>query len=205
MRWGSILKLVGKGALAFGTGGASLAAPGVGAGSMMGDLSDVLGGAAKAGAENNLSRDKNTLTREAIRLGRDKFAVDAPGTRMQTSLKAALQKNATPASVQWGGPGSGLRGEIPQFNGGIKSIYAGMQDPTHKKLLDQVMADELMQQQQGGVSGKGLDTAMPEINKTSLMDKILGGAAMGTSILGAIMKNRGGGGMTNDSSTGIYS
>lgn len=209
MKWGSILKLVGKGALAVGTGGASLAAPGVGAGSMIGDVADVLGGASKAGAANNVQQDRNTLERENIRLGRDRFAAAVPGTRMDNSIKAALAKNATPASVQWGGPGSGLKGQIPQFSGGIKSIYPALKDPSTSGLMDQVLHDELMAQQQGGVSGGGKDTAMPAINQSSAMDKVLGGGSLAASILAAIMKNKGGGGggagTTSDLETGVFS
>lgn len=192
MKWGSILKLVGKGALAFGTGGASLAAPGVGASSMVGDVADVLGGASKAGAQNNILQDRNTLDRESIRLGRDRFATAAPEQRMSNSIRAALAKNATPSSVQWGGPGSGLKGQLPQFSGGIKSIYGGLQEPDTKNLMDTVLHDQLMAQQQGGISGGGKDTAMPNINQSSVLDKIIGGGSLATSILAAILKNKGG-------------
>lgn len=202
MKWGSILKLVGKGALAVGTGGASLAAPGVGAGSMVSDLSDVLGGASKAGAQNNIQQDRNTLDRESIRLGRDRFATAAPEQRMSNSIRAALAKRAAPASVSWGGPGSGLKGELPQFSGGIKSIYSGLQEPDTQGLMDTVLHDQLMAQQQGGISGGGKDTAMPEINKSSTMDKIIGGGSLASSILAAILKNYVGGGDSSGATGG---
>lgn len=193
MKWGSILKLVGKGALAVGTGGMSLAAPGVGAHSMVGDVADVLGGASKAGAQNNLAQDRNTLDRENIRLGRDKFATQAPGVRMGDSIRAALAKHATPSSVSWGGPGSGLKGQVPQFSGGIKSIYSGLQEPQTQDLMSKTLQDELMAQQQGGISGGNTDRNMPPINQSSTLDKVLGGGSLAASILAAIMKNRGGG------------
>lgn len=54
--WGTIAKLIGKGALAVGTGGSSLALPGVGASSMVGDalggFGKAAGGAAQAQASN---------------------------------------------------------------------------------------------------------------------------------------------------------
>lgn len=201
MNWGSILKLGGKAGLGFLTGGASLALPGVGAGSMMGDVGSVLGGASKGAAEGNNNRDNRALQQASLQTSRDRFALDAPNTRRRDMLKAAIGKNASPSHIQWGGPGSGLRGEIPQRTGGASSMFAALKDPSMAKMNDTVMQDELAAQLRGGESGGKMDRnlQLPDnYGKTSLLQKILGGAAFGTSLLGAITKSRGDGGDNMD-------
>lgn len=199
MGLGSWLKLIGGGVAAPFTGGASLPIA-------LSGLSDVLGGAAKSGAAANQSKDALKVALEGAKLNRDKFATQAPGVRMNTSIRAALAKNAAPASVQWGGPGSGLRGEVPTFSGGANSIVPAMHDPGMSGLFDQIMKDQMMAQQQGGQSGGNTDNKMTvnpqDIGKTSLLDKIIGGGALGSSILSSILKNRGGGGGLNTDDPG---
>lgn len=63
MNWGKILKIAGKGALAFGTGGASLALPGVGAQSM---LHDVVGDAGKGMAAMSDQAAQNRLIESQV-------------------------------------------------------------------------------------------------------------------------------------------
>lgn len=181
----SILGRIGKGALGIATGGVSSA------------LGDVLGGASKSGQAQNNNQDTIKLALQNAQLNRDKYALAAPGVRMNTSIRAAMAKRGTPSSVQWGGPGSGLRGEIPQFSGGRKSVYAGLQEPDTQGLLDRVIHEQLMGQVAGGPSGGNADAAMPtNIGQSSTFDKILGGGAFGSSILGAILKARGNGNST---------
>lgn len=155
------------------------------------DSREVFGGAAKSGAQANQNRDVLQTNLQNTQVSRDRLALDAPGIRMKNSIKAALSKNAVPSSVQWGGPGSGLRGEIPKFSGGRQSIYGAAKDPAVQSLMEQVLQDELMSQQQGGPSGGGRDSAITfEPGQTSALDKVIGGGAFGSSILAAILKNR---------------
>lgn len=192
MGWGSILSKIGLGIAAPFTGGASLAAiPAIDG------LSSVLGGASKSGAAQNASNDQLRLSAENSKLARDKFAAAAPATRMNTSIRAALGKNIAPSTVNWGGPGSGLKGEVPQFSGGVNGALQGVQgNQNTQDLLSQILQDELSQQKTGGATGGNQDATMSfdpkNIGKTSLLDKILGGGALGTSILGAVMKRGGG-------------
>lgn len=194
MDWGGILKMIGGFGAAPFTGGAT-------AGFGLSGLSDVLGGMAKSGAANNISRDSLTIADERNRLDRDKFAVAAPGTRMDQSMKASLASNYTPQQLHWEGPGSGLQGKIPTYTGGMTGAMANL-DPNTKALMAQVMKDNLLSQMSGGASaaGGGTDRKMSApVNQSSGLDKVVGGAAMGTSLLSAIMKlfqgrNGGGGG-----------
>lgn len=185
MSLASILGKIGKTALGF--------IPGVGP--AIGGIADVLGGAAKSGAQSNQSRDALKVALSNQQLSRDKFAVDAPSARMKNSLQAALAKHATPSTVQWNGPGSGLRGEVPVYSGGRKSIYDAVKEPDTANLMDTVLHDSLIQQQRGGVSGGNMDdkTMDPsELGKTSILDKVMGGGAFGSSLLTALLKGRGG-------------
>lgn len=196
MGLGSILGAIGSIAAAPFTGGTSLAwLPGViGAG---GALADTLGGAAKAGQAQNNTSDllKLALAREG--LSRDKFALDAPGTRLSTgssaAIKAALAK-AGPSHTNWGGPGSGLRGEIPTTSGGIHDAISSLKsNPNYMSLLDTVGKDELAGEKRGGASGGNMDAAQPSIlngvGQSSGADKALGFGALGSSILGALGKS----------------
>lgn len=179
---GSILTKIGK-HLPFGIGDA------------VSGIADVVGGAAKSAGQANDNRDYARIAAERAKLDRDKFATTAPNARMQTMLRAALGKNAQPAQVHWGGKGSGLRGEVPTYTGGVKSIYGALKDPTMAGGLDTIMRDSLMAQQRGGLSGGSQDTNMgvadpSQMGKTSIMDKILGGTGLATGILGAILKSK---------------
>jgi hypothetical protein len=64
-------------------------------------------------------------------------------------------------------------------------------DPRVKQLAGTVMDDSLAGQRRGGATGGGMDSYMdPSIGKTSIMDKVMGGTALGGGILSAILKNR---------------
>jgi hypothetical protein len=158
-------------------------------------LSDVLGGAAKSSQAQNNTNDTLSLAlynaKNNAKLNAKKFALSAPSARMRTSMAAILPKYATPAQVHWGGPGSGLRGEVPTWTGGAKSVFDAAKDPQYSQLGDQVMNDELLAQMKGGASGGNEDAASevaPELGKTSALDDILGTSSLTTSVLGALSK-----------------
>lgn len=187
MSFGSVLKKIGKIALPIAsaaaipfTGGTSAlgmlglgskAVQGIGAGASA--LSSVLGGAAKG------SQDQNNLDRNA-QMAAEQTKLQAPGIRANTALKAALAKNFTPQTVQWGGPGSGLRGEMPTFSGGLS---ASMQESQRDPMLQQMLQDAM-----AGKAPVSIDAAAA--NKTSGLDKALGSGSLISGILGAIMKAR---------------
>jgi len=122
-----------------------------------------------------------------------RFALTAPGSRLKQSVGASLINNYQPQSLSWGGPGSGLRGEMPTYRGGVPGGMANL-DPQTKSLSQQVMKDQLLAQMNGGASGGNDDRAIPPVpkvgdaNEDSTWEKLLGGAALGTSIYGALGK-----------------
>lgn len=153
-------------------------------------LAPVLSGAAKSGAQANQNNDLLRLKAEDARLGRDKFALAAPGSRLSTGMRASAMNSAAPAQWNWGGPGSGLMGKIPTMSGGVGGAIANI-DPRAKALSSHVLDDELLSQMRGGSSGQNMDAAMPDLSKigqTSGLDKVMGGLGLGTSILAALRK-----------------
>lgn len=170
--------------------------PGAGSATPISGAASALGGAATAGQRQNNTADQLRLSAEDAALARQKFAVAAPAARMNTGLRAALGKVATPASVQWGGKGSGLRGEVPKFSGGVLSTFDALKDPQAAALLQQVLQDSLAGQVAGGTTGGGQDakTTQGAVGEDSTLDKVLGGASLGLTglqLLQQILANRG--------------
>lgn len=153
-----------------------------------GPLADILGSASANAQRNNQITDSQNLTRDQVQQKANEDATNLPASRLRDSLKASLLNNFTPTTVQWGGPGSGLSGQIPTFSGGMK---AGLQnlDPGTKQLSQQVIQDELMNQLRGGASGGNQDDTVPPIGQSSTGDDILGGSAGALGILAALQKS----------------
>ena len=129
------------------------------------DISPVLSNAAANEANANRYTDQFNL-----RAAEDNATL--PGTRYRTALRAALPSMTTPYTIHWGGPGSGLRGEIPTTSGGID--WSKM-PPELAQLRDQLIHDELMQQLAGPIRQ----------TPTSAGDKALGIAGTIAGIGGA--------------------
>lgn len=191
MGLGSILGSIAGIGLAPFTGGASMIPTLMGVGGTVGGLADVLGGAAKGSQNQNNESDKIKLLLENAKLNRDKYALSAPGTRLSTGIKASIASNFKPSTLDWGPggfkPGGVAHGApLPTRTGGFSGGMANL-NPDTKALANQITHDELMSQMQGG-SGGG-DKAMPTgLGESSTGDKILGGAAMGTSILSVVQR-----------------
>lgn len=191
MNWGALLGNLGKigavGAAPF-TGGSSLSLlPAIEG------ITNVAGGAARAGQAQNNTQANQQMQAEQNRLARDKFALDAPGNRLSTATRASLMGNFQPTKVSQFMPGMGLRGERPQITGGVAGGMANL-DPRVKQLGSTVMSDALAAQKAGGLTGGKTDTTTidPEIGKSSWLDKLMGGTALGGGMLAAILKgNRG--------------
>lgn len=158
------------------------------------NVSDVLGGASKSANQQNNTSDQLKLALANQRTNRLATALKAPGTRLSTALQAALTKAPMErAQLHWGGPGSGLRGEVPTWTGGaFDSLKAARENPTVSKLSDQILQDELLGQMNGGPSGGNQDLDMgsaSDVGEESTGDKVLGGASLTTSLLGALKKS----------------
>lgn len=149
-------------------------------------IASTLGGAAKAGQAQNNTDSQLALQQGQLQQGANKLALEAPNTRLATAIKASLASNYTPQQTTWAGPGSGLKGLKPTITGGLAGGLANL-DPRVKDLANQVMIDELTGQQQGGPSGGNQDRTVPQVGQSSAGDKLLGGASLGTSILGSLL------------------
>ena len=147
-------------------------------------LAPILGGMAKSGAEANQNRDRILPSMEHAQLARDKYALDAPSTRMSQSVRASAIKNAAPVKVNWGGPGSGLRGEVPNFTGGYTGAVQNL-DPQSRQLADTVLAKTLQDQ----LAGRDDESEwLDKFGSTSVQDKIVGGAATAANIYAGIRR-----------------
>lgn len=191
-------------------GGTAAAGAGAGAAGLGGTLASTLiknapaiatalGGAAKGQQAQNNTETGQQLTQEQIQLNRDKYALEAPNTRLATALKASIASNYTPQHTTFAGPGSGLRGQAPTITGGLSASLANL-DPRAKELANQILMDELTGQKQGGPTGGGQDKTLSPINQSSTGDKVLGGASLGSSILGSIFASAGKGKTSSPSS-----
>lgn len=181
-KWG--LPIASLAAIPF-TGGASAVGLGAGAtaasriGSILGTagkIAPVLGGMAsergkakEQGAQDQLSRD--TIDQRAA-----DFNLRAPATRLGTGARG-VAAGAGPVKINWGGPGSGLRGEQTKVTGGF-SAAAG--DPRMKQIgdatFDRALSDQLAPPMKGA-------TPAPE---ASALDHLIGGGADIASILAAL-------------------
>lgn len=150
-------------------------------------LSAYFSGAAGANRDQNNIVDRNRQSQykefEDARLARDKFAEAAPGIRQGTATRASLLNNYTPRRVNWEGPGSGLRGKVPTFEGGVPAALANL-DPRVKALNDLIMSQELDRQT---ANKDDIMTKPPPIGQESALDKLLGRAGAGTSLLDALL------------------
>lgn len=105
---------------------------------------NILGGALTAAQQNAREKELNQIRRDALQLDRDKYALGAPETRLDTSMHASRILNHEPVKAHWGGPGSGLRGETVRFTGG--SANPNLIDPRTRDLSDDVLNQQLQDQ-----------------------------------------------------------
>lgn len=212
MGLGSILKSLGKFGLNFVPGGGAINS----ILDMAGAVAPVLGGAAKGRSEgraqeiqDQLGRDRLNLdaartnldatrvnqegTRSAFDMAQRarEFGLTAPRYRMGTTARGSLA-GAAPVKINWGGPGSGLRGQQTQVTGGFME-----RDPRMKQMADSVMDRELRAQLSGAdnITAPEMPTAVgvptsfaTPAPKSGFGDKALGWGSGITSILGALGK-----------------
>lgn len=144
----------------------------------------ILGGMAKAGADANAARDRILPSMESAQIARDKFALDAPTTRLTQSVRSSAIKNAAPVAVNWAGPGSGLKGQVPNFSGGYQNALANL-DPETKQLAEATLHKDLQDQ----LAGKDDQSRwLDQFGKTSVQDKIVGGAATAAQLYAGVKK-----------------
>jgi hypothetical protein len=132
-------------------------------------LGSVLGGmdasmTAQGNTEDAAARDRDRLALESYLAG-----LEAPGVRLDTSMRASHIKNAQPVTAKWGGPGSGLRGETVKFSGGYAN--PNYVDPRARQLADDVLLQELEQQ---GVEPLDWEGALMDSEGLNALDMFLG-------------------------------
>lgn len=107
MGWGTWAKIIGKGALAFGTGGASLAMPGVGLASMVGDATSAASKsmASNRGAKTAAMLDQDRLLEEQL-LAREAEKRHAQSSAYRSAMVGSHGVNYAPSMRPAGVPGS---------------------------------------------------------------------------------------------------
>lgn len=168
---------LGVGAAA-GTGAAATGAAATGVGSrILGGaqkLAPILGNAADSRQRANADRDANNIARYNAQEA-------APGRRLRTSAQASLIANRTPTQATMPMPGFGKRGETVEFTGGFSNpnLYGG----DMKAMSDDIIHENLLKQMRHGED-------VPQPGREGAFDKILGGAGLASSILGAFGPRR---------------
>lgn len=172
MGLGSILAKVGLGAADLFTGGLASKIGDPIINKVTGaarDVAPVLGGAAGASAQARNQRDQILQKNFTINEG-------LPANRLKTSIMASKAANFSPVKANWGGPGSGLAGKTVSFTGGANNpdlinadTRAQANDVTHQEMLNQI---------------NKVQAPLP--SPTTTGEKVLGGAAFGTALTGAL-------------------
>lgn len=209
MGWLSTLgKLVGKGALAVGTGGASLAMPGVGAGSMIGDVAGAAtGGAANAMANNRgtsaaLQLDQNRDLENQL-IAREQEKRSARNDAYKNAIRGSIAYNYDPSKAFAGAPAGMPHFDITGGTMGNPQAHAAG-DELVKQSMNRLTQPDL--QVNGGAAMPAYRNLWtdPEFRKTlnpGTWEKILGGISVAAPIAGAVMgmprQGGQGGGMGN--------
>lgn len=141
-------------------------------------VSDVFGGMSD-------SREADRRFQDTSELDRYKLEQAAPQRNMNDATRAASILNRTPVKAEWGGPGSGLAGQTVHFGGGIDH-EAMANNPEMKALMNNIIHEAMVKQLSGN---QGMPA--PTSGHESTMDKVIGGIATGSSILGALNPRRG--------------
>jgi hypothetical protein len=218
MGWGSIARIGGYAAAPF-TGGSSIAV-GEALAQVAGNAAK--GSADQRGVENDQTLRQNQLlaqlygTRQNatmnalqgqsseqmghanIDLNRRQFALNAPDTRMSQSVRGSILANAKPMTLS--GLPDRVASRIPQISGGLTPEMFSAEtrelgaEMTRKALIDQLKGDEFTPLERTNFQGGVL--ASPELEKlqkSGLLEKILGGVALGSSLysgVGGAMQQR---------------
>lgn len=130
-------------------------------------VAPVLGQAAGGRAAAQQANDQSNTQRANILL-------KAPSQRMANAARANLLKSG-PTTVDWGGPGSGSRGQTVKFGDGIHTPM-----PDMGTIPDDIVHQELSK----AMNGEDL----PKAGHSSALDNILGYGATAANILGALRK-----------------
>jgi hypothetical protein len=133
-------------------------------------------------------------------LDRRNFTLNAPSTRGRQALLGSLMQNMQPVSMSGGSPQ--MRARMPQFSGGLNASAIG---PMARQMGGLMQSGAVSAQQKGDTfdplkptnfqSGvldptRGLlqSPQLAELQRSGLLEQILGGLGLGGSLLGALGK-----------------
>lgn len=148
--------------------------------------SSILGNMADRNQRQQQSQDEMDYRRQQDEINnayrREQLRLQEPGIHMGNIQRAHLMQ-AGPVQAHWNGPGSGLRGETVRFSGGFNEP----QTPEVQAAMSQLTQQELERLLHPDAdTNTGLQTPTTPQRRTSTWDRIIGGAAVGTSILGSL-------------------
>ena len=145
-------------------------------------LSPVLSKAA-AGTAANQNFNTTAATSEAA------VRPSIVGKNLSNSMKASMFSNYTPPKLNWGGPGSVAKGQIPTITGGPSPL-----SPATSALQQQVEQDALDQANN--------NYGLKDPSAGSGVSNALGVGSLATGVLGALKPLTGGGGAPSSGSGG---
>lgn len=170
-------------------------------GKVAGAVQPILGTMAKAGVDANNNNNRNNLTAAQIsngeantQLAQDQFALNAPKTRLNETAKASLLSHLTPSTVNWGGPGSGLKGQVPTFSGGANegmSLLSGDISPLAQATIAQNLKDELAGKDSTNPYLAQTDNYLGKVNSSNPLDSGVGAASTLSSFINAYLNPQG--------------
>lgn len=166
-------------------------------------IGSILGGIGKSRSESQQQKAQNQLTQDQLALQRwqaeqqaknqaaqlelaqKQFGLQAPGVRLGQSVRGSLAANAQPGRV------SHPRANVVQFRTGLESL-----SPETRAMGAAMTKQALMQQLAGDSLKVPTMSPLPQptpLPKSSIWDKILGVAGMGSSLAAGIGSTMGAG------------
>lgn len=143
-------------------------------------ISPILGTAAKGRADTQQTNELLNIQRANTDLSQREYMRDSPGIRSRSAAKSSMIANYKPTSFSMGAPGFGERGETPSFSGGFSN--PDMYSPEARQVANESIKAHLL----ASLNGTDRIPKIPAPDSSSVLDKILGAGAFGSSILGGL-------------------
>lgn len=120
--------------------------------------------------------ENNKLSRDELELRRWLAKQAAPGNRLRTGVRASWTQNSTPVQANWGGPGSGKRGQTTKYTGGfanpnlISPEVRAMAGDVQNQMLDEQMRRDAPPP----ISQPGTAPSVEGISDDALWEQLMG-------------------------------
>jgi len=147
----------------------------------------------RQGASTDAARNASSerLSQGAQELDRRQFALNAPRTRASQSVRGSILANAQP--MQLSGLPSRISSRIPTMTGGLTPAMFSQDtralggELSRQALIDQLKGDQFEPMKETDFQAAILDNPqLQELQQSGLMEKILGGVGLATSIAGGV-------------------